>query len=325
MSTPFLLALFFFAASNAFGQINPAVLYNITAKHSHKCLDVTGGATGNGVRVIQWECNGGVNQKWKFTPVADGYYKIEAANSGKALDVFGGLVSLGNGVIVEQWDYNGGANQMWKLESAGDSYYRIVAKHSGKSLDIDGASTANGAGAQQWQSLDGDNQKFSLTALGTRPTCASDQTGSTLTNGTAELIANRVSGLPFVQTIDLTVDFTQCRAQVHIANLQPVVTREYDTSIGRNTTTVTLTAGGNGELDAARRLSVQVTLHFTHSLAADPRTAAQAAPSDLTLTLTGSVAPNGDVALAGSARFVGGYLGGSAGVLRVTGRLSPNP
>jgi len=322
-----LLALVCVAAGNAFGQLpDPGVQYHIVARHSGKCLDVASAAAVNGARVVQWDCNEGDNQKWQFTAVGNGDYKIIAKHSGKSLDVFGGIVSQGNGVIVEQWDFNGAGNQLWRLIPVEDGYYRLVAKHSGKTLDINGGpgATANGAQAQQWEYVRGNNQNFRLIAVA-RPTCASDQIGSTLNQGSAELTANRVSGRPFVQTVNLTVDFTQCRAHVHFANLQPITTAAYDTPVGRNTTTVTLSAGGDGELSATRSLSVQVTLHLTHSLESDPRTAQQGAPNDLTLTLTGPVAANGDVTLTGSGRFAGGYLDGSTGVLRVTGRLSPGP
>jgi hypothetical protein len=322
---PLLLALLFAAAGQTFGQIDPSALYNITAKHSGKCLDVSGGpgAVGNGARVIQWDCNGQENQKWTFTPVGD-YYKIIAKHSGKSLDVFGGTVSQGDGVIVEQWDDNGADNQLWRLHPLGDDYYRIVAKHSGKSLDIDGGpgATANGAQAQQWQYVDGDNQKFRLTAL--TPACADDQAGSTFA-GRAELIATRVSTEPFVEPISPTLDFTQCRGNMRITNFPPVTTREYDVAGGRNTTTISLTGGGTGSVSPGRGISVQVTLHFQHRLETDPRIAPLARPSDLTLTLSGTVAPGGEVTLAGSGPFVGGYLNGSTGSLRIIGTISPSP
>jgi hypothetical protein len=96
--------------------------------------------------------------------VDDGYYKIIAQHSGKALDVFGGVISQRNGVVVQQRDYNGGDNQKWQITCAGDGFYKIVAKHSGKALDIDyngePGALGNGPFAQQWDDWGGDNQKF---------------------------------------------------------------------------------------------------------------------------------------------------------------------
>jgi hypothetical protein len=136
-------------------------------------------------------------------------------------------------VIVEQWDFNGAGNQLWQLIPVEGGFFRIVAKHSGKSLDINGGpgATSNGAQAQQWEYVRGTNQNFRLVALA-RQTCAADQIGSSLTGGSAELTANRVSDRPFVQNVQLTLDLTQCRTRVHIASLQPITTPEYDTPIG---------------------------------------------------------------------------------------------
>lgn len=329
--TPILLALLFVAAGQAFGQVDPSVLYHITAKHSGKCLDVAGGpgAIGNGVQVIQWDCNAtGKNQQWTFTSVGDDYYKIIANHSNQSLDVFGGIFTLGNGVPVKQWDYQGSANQMWKLVPIPSEigYYRIVAKHSGLSLDINGGpgATGNGAQAQQWEYWGGDNQKWKLTALTTTGACSADQIGSTLI-GTAELTASRVSNNPFIQPINLRIDLTECRANVRVTNFPPITTREYPTAIGPNTTTVSLIAGGSGMLSPTRSLSVLVKLHFQHSLEMSQKTAHLGQPSDLTLTLYGQVAASGDVTLVGSGTFEGGFLNGSTGELRVTGRLSPSP
>lgn len=161
---PISLVLLFVATGNAFGQApNPATPYQITARHSGKCLDVSGSSLGNGALVTQSDCNGGENQQWTFTPVGAGYYRITAKHSGKVLDVFGGIFSAANGVIVEQWEYNGNTNQMWYVGDLGNGYYSIIARHSNKSLDIRGGSTGNGAQAQQYDYLGGANQQWRLT------------------------------------------------------------------------------------------------------------------------------------------------------------------
>ena len=180
---PLLLPLLLAAAGSAVAQIDPAAFYQIVAKHSGKCLDVAGGpdAVGNGVRVIQFECNGAANQQWKLVPVGDGYYKVLAKHSGKSLDVFGGNIATGNGVIVEQWDYHDGDNQLWRFDPVEEGYYRIVAKHSGKSLDINGGpdATGNEVQAQQWDDVGGSNQRWRLT-----PTAATGVAGVDNVTGT---------------------------------------------------------------------------------------------------------------------------------------------
>jgi hypothetical protein len=168
--TPILLALLFVAAGSAFGQApDPNLFYQISARHSGKCLDVYGGpgAVGNGALIVQWDCYNVTNQQWTFVPVGAGLYKIIARHSGKALDVFGGVFSAANGVIVEQYDYNGSANQMWYVSDLGNGYYSIIARHSNKGLDVRGAATGNGAQVQQYDFLSGHNQQWRLTPLTT--------------------------------------------------------------------------------------------------------------------------------------------------------------
>jgi hypothetical protein len=163
--TPILLALLFVAAGSAFGQINPDAVYQIRARHSRMCLDVSGGSLSNRAQVIQWDCHGGDNQKWTFTPVGGGYYHINAKHSGKSLDVFGGIGAQGDNVMVDQWDYVGADNQLWRLDHVGEFYY-IVAKHSGLRLGIRGVWIyTNGAPARQSSNFDISSQQWQLIAL----------------------------------------------------------------------------------------------------------------------------------------------------------------
>jgi hypothetical protein len=168
LSTSILLALLFVAASNAFGQFDPSALYQITAKHSGKCLTVSGGNAfvNNAVPVRQSDCRDTENnQKWQVLPVGFGFFKIIARHSGKALELRGGVGATGNGVATQQWDYVGAANQKWWLNPVGDGFYQIVAAHSRRSLDVNGGSTDNEAQVQQWDYWGGDNQKWKFTLV----------------------------------------------------------------------------------------------------------------------------------------------------------------
>ena len=57
--------------------------YELVARHSGKCLDVSGVSMDDGAPVIQWTCNGGLNQRWTLQPASDGYYNLVAGHSGK--------------------------------------------------------------------------------------------------------------------------------------------------------------------------------------------------------------------------------------------------
>ena len=50
---------------------NPAQQFVLTGAgdlvnpQSNKCVDVSGWSSANGARLIQWDCHGGANQKWR--------------------------------------------------------------------------------------------------------------------------------------------------------------------------------------------------------------------------------------------------------------------
>jgi hypothetical protein len=74
------------AAAFATSDVSAAPL-PIVAKHSHKCLDITGGpnATQDGVLAEQWECTGAANQLWTLQNDGFGRFQIIAQHSGLCL------------------------------------------------------------------------------------------------------------------------------------------------------------------------------------------------------------------------------------------------
>ncbi|WP_255373773.1 RICIN domain-containing protein [[Flexibacter] sp. ATCC 35103] len=112
-------------------------------------MDVWNASLANGANIAQGTVNSGNNQKYTFTHLGDGLYKIIANHSGQSLDV--NNFNKDNGANVEQYPYNGTTNQQFVVTSTGDGFYKIVARHSGKIVEVAGASTANGANVQQWQ------------------------------------------------------------------------------------------------------------------------------------------------------------------------------
>ncbi|WP_428232353.1 RICIN domain-containing protein [Flavobacterium sp.] len=116
-------------------------------------MDVWSASLSNGANIAQGTPNSGNNQKYTFTHLGDGLYKIIANHSGQSLDV--NNFNKANGANVEQYPYNGTTNQQFVLVATGDGFYKIIARHSGKVVEVAGASTANGANVQQW---DNNNQ-----------------------------------------------------------------------------------------------------------------------------------------------------------------------
>ena len=134
--------------------------YELVARHSNMCLDVSGASAADGARVIQWPCNGGDNQRWRVESAGSGFYRLVASHSGKALDVF--AASTADGAEVIQFAPHGGENQQWLLEPVGGGSYRLIARHSGKALDVSGASVAAGAAVIQWLPHADANQQWLL-------------------------------------------------------------------------------------------------------------------------------------------------------------------
>src|SRR6185295_2727344 len=94
-----------------------AVTFTSTAvaQHSARCMDVFGAQTGNDVNLIQWNCHGGTNQSFTFTPVAGttDTYTITTFTAGKCADVAG--ASTADNARVVQNACTGATSQQFRL------------------------------------------------------------------------------------------------------------------------------------------------------------------------------------------------------------------
>jgi alpha-galactosidase len=140
--------------------VPPPTTYTLTARHSGKLADVFNASTADGANVVQWAANGQVNQRWRFVDAGGGYVTVVSANSGRCLDVYGGVTATGDGARIVQWACHGGTNQQWRVQDLGTGYLNLIARHSNKCLDVNGASTADGAQLVQWTCGSGTNQQW---------------------------------------------------------------------------------------------------------------------------------------------------------------------
>jgi thermitase len=104
------------------------------------------------------------------TDLQAGVYQITNINSGKCIDVNGGL--LDNYATILQWSCLNTLNQQWRIEPAGTGVYKLKAMHSGKVLSVGGAwansgKMVDGAPIVQWDDITGDEQKFYIQTSGT--------------------------------------------------------------------------------------------------------------------------------------------------------------
>lgn len=138
-------------------------IYEISAKHSGKCLDVAEVSKSDGALLQQWSCSGGDNQRWRVTNVGAGY-RLQAVHSSKCLDVKDWSTS--NGGVLQQWSCGSGENQQWQIEAQADGSYRLRSNYSNRVADVAGAMMENGARVQQWSWTGGSNQRWQFKKLG---------------------------------------------------------------------------------------------------------------------------------------------------------------
>lgn len=132
--------------------------YRVTANHSGKTLDVSGGSIQDFAQVTQWTYAGQNNQQWAIQRDNQGYYQLITRHSGKLLDVQSS--NQNEGGAVGQYTANGTQAQQWKIEQRtcvnktpvsldASKCYRITSRVSGKVLGIDGGTMTDGAKARQ--------------------------------------------------------------------------------------------------------------------------------------------------------------------------------
>jgi hypothetical protein len=146
-------------------------------------------------------------------------------------------------------------------------------------------------------------------------------------SGTATITTtNTFAPGPYTRPVTLTLVFDGHRTFVGITTFPAITSDPFDIRpFGRNVTTVTKTQGGSGSFNAGAIL-LPLTLRFDQSIDLP----LWDEDSDLTLTLStappGSpVAADGSVTLTGSGTFSGGFLGGSIGMVTLTGVIAPVP
>jgi hypothetical protein len=141
------------ARSTPAGAVGPAPVNGVPlrAVHSGKCLNVSGASLADKAAVVQYDCVGAANERWRAVPQDDGSYQLVAEHSGKCLNVSG--ASTADSAPVIQYRCTGTAlNERWKPFQLPDStIFTLVAAHSGKCINVSKASTANKAAIVQYR------------------------------------------------------------------------------------------------------------------------------------------------------------------------------
>lgn len=130
--------------------------YVITNHRSGKVLASCGGSA------VQMTANGGETQVWCAVSAEGTSVQLIHKVSGLALTVPG---EAENGTALVLAEAQGNASQLWKLTTTVKGCRRITHVASGKVIDIKDISDADGAPAQLWEFVKGDNQNWVLTEV----------------------------------------------------------------------------------------------------------------------------------------------------------------
>ena len=130
--------------------------YVITNHRSGKVLASCGGSA------VQMTANGGETQVWCAVPAEGTSVQLVHKVSGLALTVPG---EAENGTALVLAEAQGNVSQLWKLTTTVKGCRRITHVASGKVVDIKDISDVDGAPAQLWEFVKGDNQNWVLTEV----------------------------------------------------------------------------------------------------------------------------------------------------------------
>jgi hypothetical protein len=139
-----------------YSQVLPNGVYRFGNVNSGKMLDVYGQSQSEGARVTQWDFNGGSNQYWQVTYLGNGYYRLTAMHSGKAL-TFNPNAPVSR---LEQATWTGNERQQWKIALAQFSQYVFECRYNKGVMDVWASSLSNDGRVTAWTWNGGANQRW---------------------------------------------------------------------------------------------------------------------------------------------------------------------
>lgn len=131
--------------------------YSLINQASSLALDNPGFSTISGQPIIQWNTNGGPNQRWHFARQANGFYTIQNVWSGLFLTDPGGTSAQGVG--LQQQAARNDDSQLWSLMPSG-SFFTILNKAGNLVIDDPAFNASGGAAMILWGRNGGSNQQW---------------------------------------------------------------------------------------------------------------------------------------------------------------------
>ena len=156
------------ATADAQGEVDPpenppeeGALYSIVNKNSGKALFVRDHSMEWGGRLSQiTKLSHYSDQRWKIQ--YDGSTALLTNDMSKLVACVQGLKAGNKAIQVSKGNYE---DQRWRFGDAGDGYVYIVNARSGKYLNVSGGSKEDYAEVIQWNSGNGDNQKWKFVKI----------------------------------------------------------------------------------------------------------------------------------------------------------------
>ena len=234
-------------------------IYNIKFASTNGIIDVRNSSTDNGTKIEQWEFAEGYNNKeFKFVEQENGYFKILANHSNKAmnLDVDSG--------IIQQWSERNSDNQLWKAIDNGDGTIRLINKEKGDNycitLETDNAQNGTSIIISKWEGKS--TQKLKLYDIDGNNTLLDEMV---LESGEIYRIKAKHSGMYLEATGDANTNTTEITQQEYKSNDKKQLWKI--SRIGENTYRITNLASNEGKAmdirSGTNQNDVQVQIYET--------------------------------------------------------------
>ena len=160
--------------------------YYIKNINSQKYLDVSGKKDANGSNVIQYQGNGGANQKWYVKNLGNNIITIQSGLAdGRMLDVENGYNT--DGANIRLWEANGATAQQFKVVKSSTGVYCLLTENSNetKAVDVYGWSSDNNGNINQWTYNGLACQQFKFESTSAGSSSVSSSSGSSSSSSSA--------------------------------------------------------------------------------------------------------------------------------------------
>ncbi len=181
-----------------------AGLYQVKNKNSNLVWDAWGCTGASGQRIAQGTWSGLSCQKWTFTPVGDGYYRITCNLGGLSADI----VNCGsvNSTPIQLYQWLNNNCQKFEVERAADGSHVFTPANTSRVVEVPGASLTAGTGLALWDYNGHNTQRWLITSTTAAREATSDFTVQFYPNPAKPSATSRLEILDKEKVI--TGDFT---------------------------------------------------------------------------------------------------------------------